>query len=74
MPLFQKPVFYPPTTEDREAAAILAIRVRTRSPVGGGAPHQFLPKNALAGTKTSGGASINGGSFGPSNNAKFLNE
>jgi|GEM_PF-4085957 len=72
MPLFQKPAYYPPTTADREAARVLAIRVRVRQPVGGGAPNQFLSATpATAGTRIAGGASIRGGSVGPTNNAKF---
>lgn len=70
MPLFQKPVFYPPTVMDREAGQVLAIRVRTRTPPGGGAVGQFLPVAALAGEKVR-GARINGGSINPTNNSNF---
>lgn len=70
MPLFQKPVFYPPTVMDREAAAILSIRVRTRPPVGGGGANHFLPITpATAGSRVSGGARIQGGTFSSISNA-----
>jgi hypothetical protein len=70
MPLFQKPIWYPPTTEDREAAQVLAIRVRVRTPVGGGARNQFLPGAPLAGVRTK-GAAIVGGTISPNGNSKF---
>lgn len=71
MPLFQKPVYYPPTVMDKEAGAVLAIRVRTRTPPGGGARNQFLPAGSTAGMRVRNGATINGGSFGPTNNENF---
>jgi hypothetical protein len=71
MPLFQKPVYYPPTVMDREAGQVLSIRVRTRTPPGGGARGQFLEPGSTAGMRVRNGASIQGGSFGPSNNQNF---
>lgn len=69
MPLFQKPVFYPPTVMDKEAGAVLAIRVRTRPPAGGGRVGQFLSAGSTAGTRVSGSARIQGGSINPTNNS-----
>ena len=65
MPLFQKPAYLPLTVMDREAAKVLAIRVRVRQPAGGTSLHQFLKPGSTAGMRVNNGGNITGGGFGP---------
>lgn len=75
MAAIQRPLYYPPTLMDREANAILRIRVRTRPAIGGGARGQFVkPTPASAGMRAPGNpANIPGGVFQPAgtDNDKF---
>jgi hypothetical protein len=64
MAAIQRPVWYPPTVMDREAAQILAIRVRTRPAVNGGTPGKWItPTPASAGSRVPSAQVINGGAF-----------